>query len=221
MTALQEHTGPLSTQAHGAAGGRHAALVQVEFSQTLPVLLFELLEHALLLLTFSVMNILLPQDEEEGGTSSHAKDDSQNPPQSDAVSLLPEKRIVVQPSEKVTETLFGRLELDQVVVEHQLSYACDAVSKPQHLLRLLDAFGSFPADEVADDVGQGLDRGVEVLVGGLQVQLGSIERTHDPHCSGDVIIMRPEGKWNCVGALVDHFLRVVPVGNDKLLKCLK
>ncbi len=120
------------------------------------------------------MCVPLPQDEEQRGASGDAEDDSQNPPKSDAVPLLPEKRLVVQPSEKITEALFGRLELDQVVIQDQLSYTRDAVSQPQHLLGFMDALGSFPADEVANDVGQGLDCGVEVLVGGLQVQLRSV-----------------------------------------------
>lgn len=118
-----------------------------------------------------MVDVPLPQDEEEHGTGSDAEDNSQNPPQPDAVPLFPEERLVVQPSEEVAEALLGRLQLDQVVVQDQLAHTCDTVSQPQHLLSFVDALGSFPTDEVANDAGQGLDRGVEVLVGGLQVQL--------------------------------------------------
>lgn len=72
------------------------------------------------------------------------------------------------------EALLGRLEFDQVVIQDQLSYTRHAVSQTQHLLSFVDALGSFPADEVADDTGQGLDCRVEVLVGRLQVQLCSV-----------------------------------------------
>lgn len=174
MTTLQKHAGALTAQADSTAGGRHAAFLQVQFTHTFLLLFLELLKHAPLLLTPSVVYVSLPQDEEECGTSGNTEDKGQNPPQSDAVSLLPEKRLVVQPGEKVTEALFGRLELDQVVIQDQLSYTRDAVSQPQHLLCFVDALGTFSADEVADNVGQGLDCGVEVLVGGLQVQLRSV-----------------------------------------------
>lgn len=174
MTTLEEHTGPLPAQADSTAGGRHAAFLQVQFAHAFPLLLLELLEHAPLLLTLSVVYVPLPQDEEERGAGGDAEDDGENPPQSDAVPLLPEKRLVVQPCEKVTEALFGRLDLDQVVIQDQLAYTRDAVSQPQHLLSFVDALGSLAADEVANDVGQGLDGGVEVLVGGLQVQLCSV-----------------------------------------------
>lgn len=174
VTTLQKHTGPFPGQADSTACRRHAALLYVEFTHTSLLLLFELLQHAPLLLALSVVHVALPQDEEERGTSGDAENNSQNPPQSDAVPLLPEESVVVQPSEKITEALFGRLELDQAVIQDQLSDTCDAVTQPQHLLSLVDALWSLPADEVADDVGQGLDRGVEVLVGGLQVQLCSV-----------------------------------------------
>lgn len=114
-----------------------------------------------------MVDVPFPQDEEECGTSGDTEDNGQNPPQPDAVPLLPEERLVVQPSEEVTEALFGRLELDQAVIQDQLSHTCEAVSQPQHLLSFVDALGSLPADEVADNAGQGLDCGVEVLVGGL------------------------------------------------------
>lgn len=120
------------------------------------------------------MHVPSPQDEDERGTSGDTEDDGQNPPQPDTVPLLPEEGLVVQPGEEVTEALFRRLKLDQVVIQNQLSHTCEAVSQPQHLLGFVDAFGSLPADEVADDAGQRLDRGVEVLVGGLQVQLHSV-----------------------------------------------
>lgn len=174
MTTLQKHTGALPAQAHSTAGGRHAALLQVEFTHTFLLLLLELLQHAPLSLTLSVVSVSLPQDEDERRAGGDAEDDGQNPPQSDAVVLLPEKSVVVQPGEEVLEALFGRLDLDQVVVQDQLSHARDAVPQPQHLLGLVDALGSFTADEVADDVGQGLDCGVEVLISGLQVQLGGV-----------------------------------------------
>lgn len=174
VATVEKHQGPLPAQADSTAGGRHAAFFYVEFTHAFLLLLLELLEHASLLLALSVVHVSLPQDEEERGTRGDAEDDGQNPPQPDAVPLLPEKRLVVQPSEKVAEALFGRLELDQVVIQDQFAYACDAVFQPQHLLRFVDALGALPANEVANNVGQGLDRGVEVFVCGLQVQLGSI-----------------------------------------------
>ncbi|TNN84436.1 hypothetical protein EYF80_005429 [Liparis tanakae] len=154
--------------------------------------------HAPLLLALSVVEVPLPQDEEERGARRGAEDDRQDPPQSDAVALLLEERLVVQPREEVAEALFGRLELDEVVVQDQLAHAGDAVSQPQHLLRLVDALGSLPADEVADDVGKRLDGGVEVLVRGLQVQLGGVERAYDPNRGGDAVIVRAERKGNGV-----------------------
>lgn len=51
---------------------------------------------------------------------------------------------------------------------------------------------------------------MEVLVSRLQVQLCSVERSDDAHCGGDIVVMRPEGERNCVGALVDDFLCVIP-----------
>jgi len=174
MATLEEHTGPLPAQADGAAGGRQAALLDVEFTHTLLLLLLELLEHAPLLLALSVVEVSLPQDQEERGARRDAKDNSQNPPQSDAVALLLEKRLVIQSCEEIAKALFGRLELDQVVVQDELANTCDAVSQPQHLLRFMDALGSLPTDEVADHVGKGLDGGVKVLVRGLQVQLCSV-----------------------------------------------
>ena len=71
--------------------------------------------------------------------------------------------------------------------------------------------GRSPADEVSDNTGQGLDRGVEVLVGGLQVQLCSVQGTDDPHKGRDVLVVRPEGKRDSVGSLVDDLLCAVPV----------
>lgn len=100
------------------------------------------------------MGVPFPQDEEEHGAGGDAKDDGQDPPQPDAVALLPQETLVVQPSEEVTEALFGRLQLDQVVIQDQLPDSCDAVAQPQHLLSLMDAFGTLAADEVADNAGQ-------------------------------------------------------------------
>lgn len=211
VTTLQEHTGALLAQAHRTAGGGHAAFLDVEFTHTLLLTLLELLEHAPLLLLLSVVHVLFPQDEEQHGTGGDAEHNSQTPPEFDAVRLLPQKRLVVQTSEEIAEALLGRLELEEVVVQHQLSHACDALSQTQHLLSFVDALRPFAADEVAYDAGQRLDCGVEVLIGGLQVQLGGIEGTYDPHCSSDVFIMRPEGERDRVDALVDDFLCVVPV----------
>lgn len=120
------------------------------------------------------MHVLLPQDVEERGAGSHAEHNRQNPPESNAGPLLPQERLVVQPSEEITEALFGWLELNQVVIQDQLSDSCDAVTHTQHLLGFVDAFWSLPADEVTNNTGQGLDCGVEVLVGGLQIQLRCI-----------------------------------------------
>lgn len=100
------------------------------------------------------MGVPFPQDEEEHGAGGDAKDDGQDPPKPDAVALLPQQRLVVQPSEEVTEALFGRLQLDQVVIQDQLPDSCHAVAQPQHLLCLVDAFGSLTTDEVADNAGQ-------------------------------------------------------------------
>lgn len=211
VTALQEHAGPLPAQAHGAAGGRHAALLHVELAHAPLLLLLELLQQAPLLPARPVAVVLLPQDVQEGGTGSGAEHDGQNPPQPHAVPLLPEEGVVIQPREEVAEALLGRLQLDQVVVEDQLADARDGLPQPQHLLGFVDALGPFPADEVADDVGQRLEGGVEVLVRGLQVQLRSVQRADDPDRGSDPVVGRPERERNRVGALVDDFLCVVPV----------
>lgn len=174
VTALQKDAGALPAQTHSAAGRGHAAFLDVQFPQALPLLLLELLQHAPLLLALSAVNVSPPYHEEERGAGGEPKHQGQNPPQPDAVHLLLQERLVVLPAEKVAETLFWGLELDEVVIQDQLSHSGDTVAHLQHLLSLMDALGSLAADEVTDDVGQGLDCGVEVLVGGLQVQLCSI-----------------------------------------------
>lgn len=128
MTALQEHTGAFPAQADSTAGGGHAALLYVEFAHTFPLLLLELLENAPLLLPPPAPHVLPPQDEDERGEGRDAKREGQDSPQSDAVPLLPQERLVVQPGEEVMEALLGRLELDQVVIQDQLSHARHAVS---------------------------------------------------------------------------------------------
>ena len=144
VTTLQEHAGALSAQAHGAAGGRHAALVHVEFTNAFLLLLLEFLQHAPLLPTLLVMHVSLPQDVGEHGSGGDPGDESQNPPESHALRLLPQEGVVVQPGEEVREALLGRLELDEVVVQHQLAHPRDAVAHPQHLLGLVDALGPLP-----------------------------------------------------------------------------
>lgn len=210
VATLQKDAGPLLAQAHGAAAGGNAAFLNVELTHPFLLMLLELLQHAPLLPPLPVVHILLPQDEEERGTGRNPEDDSQNPPEFDAIRLLPQQGVVVQAGEKVTKALLGGLELDEIVIQHQLSHTGGALSHPQHLLRLMDAFGSLATDEVANDAGQGLDCRVEVLVSGLQVQLSSVEWTHNPHGGSDGVVMRPQGKRNGVGALVDDFLCVVP-----------
>lgn len=121
-----------------------------------------------------MLQVSFPQDIDEGGTGGDAEQDSQDPPHSDAVPLLLEQRFVVQPGEEVMKVLLGRLEFDQVVIQDQLSHTCHAFSQPQHLLSFMDALGSFPTNEVANNTGQRLNSGVEVLVGSLQIQLCSI-----------------------------------------------
>lgn len=171
MTTLQEHAAALPAQTHAAAGGRNAAFLHLEFTHALPLLLLELLQDALLLPALPAENVPLPEHEEESGAGGESKHEGQDPPHPDAVHLLPQERRVVLPGEEIAEALFRWLQLDQVVIQDQFSHSRQAVANSQHLLRLVDPFGSFSADEVADDVGQGLDCGVEVLIGGFQVQL--------------------------------------------------
>lgn len=116
MTAFEKHAGPFLAQADSTAGGGHAAFLNVEITHTFPLMFLELLEQAPFLLNLPVVHVSLPQDEEERGAGGDAEDDGQDPPQSDALPLLPQKGVVVQTSEEITEALLGRLELDQVVV---------------------------------------------------------------------------------------------------------
>lgn len=174
MTTLQKNAGALATQTDAAGVGRHAALIHLQFTHPLLLLLAELLQHVALLPAALVVLVAPPQDEEQRGTGGDAEHNGQDPPQPDAVALLPEEGVVVQPAQEVAEALLGRLQLNKVVVEDQLADASHTVAHTQHLLGFVDAFGSFPTQEVADDAGQGLDRGVKVLVGGLQVQIHSV-----------------------------------------------
>lgn len=214
VAALQEDAGALAAQAHGAAAGRHAALLQVQLAHAPPLLLLELLQHAPLPLDLPAVRVALPQDEAERGAGGDAEDRRQDAPHPHAAALLPQQSLVVQPRQEVTEALLGRLQLDQVVVQDQLADARHAVAQPQHLLRLVDALGPLAADEVADDAGQRLVGGVEVGVGRLQVELGGVQRTHDAHRGGDVVVEGAEGERHRVGALVDDFLCVAP-GSSK------
>lgn len=171
MTTFQKHAGAFPAQTHGTAGGGNAALLDLEFLHAPLLLLLELLYKSPRLSALPVVNVALPQHEEERGTGGKPKHNEQNPPHPHAVRLLPQEGLIVLPGEKVTEARFGRLELDQVVVQDQLSHSCHALPHSQHLLCFVDPFRSLSADEVADDVGQGLDARVEILIGGLQVQL--------------------------------------------------
>lgn len=210
VAALKEDAGALAAQAHGAAAGRHAALLQLQLAHAPPLLLLELLQHAPLPLDLPAVGVALPQDEAERGAGGDAEDRRHDAPHPHAAALLPQQSLVVQPRQEVAEALFGWLQLDQVVVQDQLADARHAVAQPQHLLRLVDAFGPLATDEVADDAGQRLVGGVEVGVGGLKVELGGVQRTHDAHCCGNVVVVGAEGKRHCVGALVNDFLCVAP-----------
>lgn len=210
MTTFQEDAGALAAQADAAGVGGEAALVHVQLAQALLLLLGEGLQQAALLPAAPALIVAPPQDEEEGGAGGHAKQEAEHPPQSQAGALPAEEAVVVQPTQEVAEALLGRLQLDQVVVEDQLAHARHAGAHAQHLLRLVDAFGLFPAQEVSDDAGQGLGRGVEVLVGGLQIQVRGLQRTNDADGGCDIAIVRRQGERDRVGALVDDFLCAVP-----------
>lgn len=210
VAALQEDAGALAAQAHGAAAGRHAALLHVHLAQAPPLLLLELLQHAPLPLGLPALGVAPPQHEEQRRAGGGAQEDRGEAPQPHAAALLPQQGLVVQPRQEVAEALLGRLQPDQVVVQHQLADARHAVAQPQHLLRLVDALGPLAADEVADDAGQRLVAGVEVGVGGLQVELGGVQRAHDAHRGADAFVVGAEAEGHRVGALVDDLLSVAP-----------
>lgn len=171
VATLQEDAGALAAQADAADVGRQAALVHVQLPQPLLLLPGEGLQHHALLPAPPVVLVAPPQDVEQRGAGGHAQQEGEHLPQPQAAALLPQEAVVVQPGQEVAEALFGRLQLDQVVVEDQFADARHAVADAQHLLGLVDAFGPFAAQEVADGAGQRLGRGVEVLVRGLQIQL--------------------------------------------------
>lgn len=65
-----------------------------------------------------------------------------------------------------------------------------------------------------DDTGQRVGRGVKVLVGGLQIQVGGLQWTNDTDGGRDIIIVRRQSEWDRVGALVDDFLCAVPANTS-------
>lgn len=214
MTTFQEDAGALAAQTDAADVGGEVALVHIQLLQSLLLLPGELLQQDALLPAPPVALVAAPQDEEERGAGGGAEQDGEDLPQSHAAALLLEEVVVVQPAQEVAETLFGRLQFDQVVIEDQFADAGHAVADAQHLLGFVDAFGSLPAQEVADDAGQRLGRGVEVLVRGLQIQIGGLQRTNDTDGGCDIIIVGRQSERDCVGALVDDFLCAVPANTS-------
>ena len=219
VAALQENAGALPAQAHGAGGRRHRLLVQVQLTHAPPLLLLELPQDAPLLAGAPVLLVAPPQEQEEQGAGSRAERQRQQPPHAHAALLLAQQGLVVQPAEEVGQALLGGLQLHQVVVQHQLPHPGHALAQPQHLLRLADALGPLAADEVADDVGEGLHCGVEVLVHRLQVQLGRVQRAHHAHSGFDRLVVTHQVKGDRVGALVDQLLCVVPVWDVTPVVC--
>ncbi|KAK6308326.1 hypothetical protein J4Q44_G00215970, partial [Coregonus suidteri] len=120
MPTLQEHTATLPAQTHRTGTRGNTSLLYIQLPHPLPLMLLELLQDVLLLPPLSVVNPLLPQDEEERRRSYHTKHRGQDPPDSDAALLLLHQGVIVQSAEEVPQALLGRLELHQVVVQHQL-----------------------------------------------------------------------------------------------------
>ena len=171
VSTFQEHAGALAAQAHGAGAGRHCVLLHIQFLHASSLLLLELVQHAPLLPPPPALHILLPQHQQQRGAGGHSEHHGEEPPHPHAALLLLQQAFIVQPTQEVAEALLGGLELHQVVVQNQLPHPRHVLPQTQHLLHLVDALGPLPADEVANDVGEGLHRRVEVLVGGFQVQL--------------------------------------------------
>lgn len=144
MTTFQEDAGALAAQADTAGVGGETAVVHIQLTQSLLLVLGELLQHAALLPAAPVALVAPPQDEEERGAGDGAEQKAEDPPQSQAVALLAEEAIVVHPAQEVAETLFGRLQFDQVVIKDQFADARHAGTDAQHLFGLVDAFRSFP-----------------------------------------------------------------------------
>lgn len=210
VTTLQKHARALTVQAYCACSRRQILLRQVELLQTFALPLPVLIQQAALFPPLLSQHVLPPQQVEQCGTGSQAKQHRQDPPDPQATLLLTQERVVVQAAEEVPQALFRGLKTNQVVVQHQLPYACHAGTQTQHFFSLLDALRTLAADEVADDVGQRLLGGVEVLIGGLQIQFSCIEWTDHSYCCGNSVIVWGEVKGHGVGALVDDLFTIIP-----------
>ena len=152
MATLQEDAGALGAQTDAAGAGGHISLIYLQLVHALPLLLLELLEGAALLLTLAPQRPLPPQNVEQCSAGGQPEQARQQPPEPSPALLLAQQRGVVLPTQEVAQALLGWLQLDHVVVQHQLAHAGHALAQPQHLLGLADALGPLAADEVADHV---------------------------------------------------------------------
>lgn len=170
----------------------------------------EFLLHLPEVLPLAVVPVLLPQQEEENGAGGKAENDGQHFPKPDARLLFLQQGLKIHGAQVVGHALLWGLQLDGGVIQNQLSHPRQGRAHLQHLLGLLDPLGTLPADVVADDVREGLDRGVEFLMHRLQAELSSVQRLHHPHSDTSAILSRGQVEGSGVGSLVDDLLVVVP-----------
>lgn len=152
MSALEEHTRPGVTKADDASVAGCIASGRAHLAH---------LPQALLLL---VAAVLLVQEEEEQGTGGEAENGRQDFPEPDVGFLLLKQGVEILAAQVILHPLLGGLQFDGVIVQDQLSHTGEYRPHLQHLFRLLDAFGTLPADVMADDVCEGLHGGVEFLI---------------------------------------------------------
>lgn len=164
MPTLEEDTGLEVAQTHNTGALQTLPVLGRGLAQQLGLMFKELFLELLLAQALPPLKVLLPQDEEEGGTGGKAKHQDQDLPEPDTRLLPVQQAVEVLAAQIVLHALLGGLQADRVVVQDQFTNPCEGGSHLQHLLCLLDAFGPLPTDVVADGICEGLHRGVELLV---------------------------------------------------------
>lgn len=216
MPTLQEHAGFGVAQADDTGIFECLSPLHVHFPHEALLGLPELILHLPEVLLLAVVLVLLPEDDKEDGTGGKAENQSQDFPEPDTGFLLVEQGVEIHGTQVVGHALLWGLQLDGGVIQDQLAHPGQCRAQLQHLLCLLDALGALPADVVANDIREGLDRGVEFLIHRLQAELGCIQRLHYPHGdAGSTFLCRNQVKGSCIGSLVDDLLIVVPVEGDE------
>lgn len=199
MPALEENAGPAVAQAdHAGVGGVPSGGDALQHLTQPPLL--------------PLTPVLFVQNEDEEGAAGQPAEGRQDLPEPDARLLPLEQRLEPQAAQAVAQALLGRLQLDRAAVQDELANPSEGRPDGQHLFGLLDALGSLSADVVADGVGQGLHRGVESLVDGVQAQLRSTEGLQDPHghVGGALAPRGHQIERDRVCPLVDDLFVVVP-----------